>query len=134
MQTKTFYHAFSPFLLIDLYFLIPDVIADIINPTAELAIPTAKPTKEATAEIETQPLTAKTKSKKFSEVIPVYKKEAKYLVKNYKPIGLLPIFVQVFERLYLILFSPIFMITIYFLNVNQVTGDACTGDSCTGDS
>ena len=40
---------FPLFLLIDLYFLIPDVIADIINPTAELTIPTAKPTKEATA-------------------------------------------------------------------------------------
>ena len=43
------------FLIIDLYFLIPAEIAQIFNPTAELVIPTGTRTKEANAEIETQP-------------------------------------------------------------------------------
>ena len=34
------------FLFIDLYFLIPTVIPQIFNPTAELVIPTIKPTKK----------------------------------------------------------------------------------------
>ena len=48
------------FLIIDLHFLIPAVIAKIFIATAELAIPTGTLTKEANSEIETQPLTAKT--------------------------------------------------------------------------
>ena len=40
------------FLIIDLYFLIPAVITQIFTVTAELAIPTGKPTNEACAEIE----------------------------------------------------------------------------------
>ena len=51
------------FLIIDLYYLIPTVIAQIFNPTAELAIPTGTSTNEANAEIETQPLTAEIKTK-----------------------------------------------------------------------
>ena len=47
------------FLVIDLYFLIPAVIPQIIIPTAKLSIPTLTPTDEAKAEVETQPLTAK---------------------------------------------------------------------------
>ena len=35
------------FLIIDLYFLIPAVIAQIFNPIAELVIPIGIPTKEA---------------------------------------------------------------------------------------
>ena len=46
------------FLIIDLYLLLPSVIAQIFNPTAELVIPTGTPTNDANAEIETQPLTA----------------------------------------------------------------------------
>ena len=41
--------------MIDLYFLIPAVIAQIFNPTAELVIPKGTPTTESNAEIETQP-------------------------------------------------------------------------------
>ena len=36
---------------------------------------------------------------KMVNIIPVHKKEAKYLVKNYRPISLFPIFAKVFERL-----------------------------------
>ena len=39
------------------------VNAQIFNPTAELVIPTETPTNEANAEIETQPLTAETKTR-----------------------------------------------------------------------
>ena len=55
------------FLMIYLYFLTPFVIAQIINPTAELAIPKGKPTHEANAEIVTHPLTVETKTRKCSE-------------------------------------------------------------------
>ena len=40
------------FLIIDLYFVIAAVIAQIFNPTAEIVIPTGIPTKEAKAEME----------------------------------------------------------------------------------
>ena len=40
------------FLIIDLYFLIPAVIAQIFNPIAELLIHIRIPTKEAKAEIQ----------------------------------------------------------------------------------
>ena len=39
------------FLIIDLYFLIPAVIVQIFNPTAELLIPIEKPIKETKTEI-----------------------------------------------------------------------------------
>ena len=40
------------FVIIDLCFLIPAVMKQIFNPTAELAIPAEIPTKKAKAEIE----------------------------------------------------------------------------------
>ena len=40
------------FLIIDLCFLVPAVIAQIFNPTAEFAIPIEIPTKEVKVEIE----------------------------------------------------------------------------------
>ena len=40
------------FLIIDLYFLIPTVITQILNSTTELVIPIEIPTKEAKAEME----------------------------------------------------------------------------------
>ena len=60
------------FLIIDLYFLIPGVIfkvipAHIFNPTAELVIFTGILAHEANAGIETQPLTAKAKTRKCSK-------------------------------------------------------------------
>ena len=36
---------------------------------------------------------------KKANVVPVHKKESKNLVKNYRPISLLPIFRKIFERL-----------------------------------
>ena len=44
------------FLVIDLYFLIPAVIAQIFHKIAELVIPTGIPTKEAKIEMETHPV------------------------------------------------------------------------------
>ena len=55
------------FLIIDLYLLIPAVIAQIFNPTANLTTPIGPPTNEANAEIETQPLTAEMKARKCSK-------------------------------------------------------------------
>ena len=55
------------FLIIDLYSLIPAVIAQIFIPTVELAIPTGTSTNEAKVDIETQSLTPKTKTKKCSK-------------------------------------------------------------------
>ena len=44
------------FLVIDLYFLIPAVIAQIFHKISELVIPTGIPTKEAKIEMETHPV------------------------------------------------------------------------------
>ena len=43
------------FFIIDLYFLIPAVIAQMFIPTAKLVIPTGPQTNEANGEIETEP-------------------------------------------------------------------------------
>ena len=51
-------------MIIDLYFFIPAVIAQIFNPTAELVIPIGIPTNEANPEIERQLLTTETKIRK----------------------------------------------------------------------
>ena len=55
---------FFYFLIIDLYFLIPALITQIFNPTAELVIPMGILTKEAKAEMETHPRTIETKISK----------------------------------------------------------------------
>ena len=47
---------FFLFLITDLYFLIPVVITQIFNPSAELRIYIRIPTKEAKAEMETHPV------------------------------------------------------------------------------
>ena len=52
--------------LIDLYFLILPVIAQIFSPIAELVIPTGIPTKEKKAEIETHPIIVEAKKRNFS--------------------------------------------------------------------
>ena len=49
------------FSIIDLYTLIPVVIAQIINPTAELVIPIGTLIKEAQAEIEIHSVTVEVK-------------------------------------------------------------------------
>ena len=48
------------FFIIDLYFLIPAVIAHILITTAKLITPTETQTNEANAGIETQPVTVET--------------------------------------------------------------------------
>ena len=54
------------FGIIDLFFLIPAVITQIFNRTAELLNTMGIPTKEEKAEMETHPVTVKTKISKFS--------------------------------------------------------------------
>ena len=54
------------FLIIDLYFLIPAVIAEIFNPITELLIPIGIPTKEAKEEMETNPIIVEAKIRKRS--------------------------------------------------------------------
>ena len=55
------------FLVIDLFFLTPAVIAQISNPTSQLALPTGIPTNDSNANIETHPLTAEMKIRKCSK-------------------------------------------------------------------
>ena len=57
---------FLLFLIIDIYFLIPGIIAHIFNPIAELVIPFRIPTKEEKEEMEIHPVTVEDKIKKFS--------------------------------------------------------------------
>ena len=49
---------FFSFIIIDLYFLIPAIIAEIFIPIAELIVPVGIPTKETKAEIKTHLVTA----------------------------------------------------------------------------
>ena len=51
------------FLIIDVYFLIPAIIAPISNPTAELVIPTGIPNSKKKAEIGRHPVTTEIKKK-----------------------------------------------------------------------
>ena len=50
--------SFYFFLIIDLYFLIPAVIAQISNPTEELVVHNGIPIKDAKAKMETHPVIA----------------------------------------------------------------------------
>ena len=54
------------FLFIDLYFLIPAVIAQIFYPIAELEIPIEIPSKEENTEIEIHPVIVEAKIRKCS--------------------------------------------------------------------
>ena len=54
------------FWIIDLYFLIPAVIAQIFNSIEELVIPIGIPVQEAKAEMETHSVIIEAKIKKFS--------------------------------------------------------------------
>ena len=54
-------------LIIELYFLILTVILQIFNLTAELTTSAGTPTNEENVEIETQPVTAEIKTRKFSK-------------------------------------------------------------------
>ena len=62
----TILSSFFFFLIIDLYLLIPAVIAQIFNPIAELVIPVGIPIKEANKEIETHPVIVEAKIRKCS--------------------------------------------------------------------
>ena len=59
--------SFLFFFIIDLYFLIPAVIAKIFNPIAELVMRTGTPINESNAEMETQLLIVDIKIRKCSK-------------------------------------------------------------------
>ena len=66
LLTVLFYNIiFLLFWTIDLYFLIPTVIAEAFNPIAKLAISIGVPSKEA-MEMETHPIFAEAQIKKCS--------------------------------------------------------------------
>ena len=65
---------------------------------------------------------------KKGNIIPVHKKERKNLVKNYRPISLLPIFGKIFEK---VIYNSLFK---YFLENNFLSDKQSgfrAGDSCT---
>ena len=66
-------------------------------------------------------------NRKKSNVVPIYKKESKNLIENYKPISLLPVFGKVLER---IIFNSMLN---YFLEnklFNKCQSGFLPGDSC----
>ena len=64
---------------------------------------------------------------KKGNIVPVHKKENKQLIKNCRPISLLPIFGKIFERIIYINLFEYFQIN-NFLSANQ--SGFCIGDSC----
>ena len=65
-QASLFYHAFFCFfLIINLYFLIPAIIAQIFIPTAEFSKSKGTPINEVNTEIEKQPVRAELKLRKY---------------------------------------------------------------------
>ena len=63
---------FFLFLFVDLYFLIPAVIAQIFNPIAELVIPIGLPRKETKAEIEINLVIVKIKQERVQYKLELY--------------------------------------------------------------
>ena len=57
---------FFLFLIIDLYFIIPAAIAQILNPISELVVPIGMPIKDVKAEVEIHPVIAEAKIRKCS--------------------------------------------------------------------
>ena len=63
----------------------------------------------------------------MSNVCPIHKKESKYLIKNYRPISILPIFSKMFEK---IIYDTLYRyITINKL-LNPCQSGFQKGDSC----
>ena len=74
LLTVLFYRSyFLFFLIIDLQFLIPSVIVQIFNSTAELVFPRGIPTKDAKAEIEANPVTSEARISKCPVYLNLYK-------------------------------------------------------------
>ena len=70
MLTILSYHAsFFFFLIINLYSLIPEAIAQTFNPIAELVTTTGMLSKEANAETEMHPVIAEAKIEKLVNII-----------------------------------------------------------------
>ena len=57
------------FLIINLYSLIPEAVAQTFNPNAELVINIGMPSKEAKADTEILPVIAEAKIKKLFSII-----------------------------------------------------------------
>ena len=104
--------------MIDLYFLIPVVIAQIFNPAAELVIPTGTPTNEAKAEIKKHRLTAETKIRNCSNLksFPLFyvfhlSNHVLFLLKDF----LIRLFFSLKSRLTFSLAIFVFIVLIYYL-------------------
>ena len=64
---------------------------------------------------------------KKSNVVPIHEKESKILIKNYRPISLLPIFSKVFERL---VFKTLFNFLLQNKLFTPCQSGFIPGDSC----
>ena len=64
---------------------------------------------------------------KKSNVVPIHKRDSKNLIKNYRPISLLPIFSKVFERL---IFNSLFNYFIQNKLFTECQSGFIPGDSC----
>ena len=64
---------------------------------------------------------------KKSNVVPIHKRDSKNLIKNYRPIILLPIFSKIFERL---IFNSVFSYFIQNKLFTEYQSDFIPGDSC----
>ena len=64
---------------------------------------------------------------KKSNVVPIHKRDSKNLIKNYRPISLLPIFSKIFERL---IFNSLFNYFIQNKLFTECQSGFIPGDSC----
>ena len=64
---------------------------------------------------------------KKSNVVPIHKKDSKNLIKNYRPINLLPVFSKVLERL---IFNSLFYYFIQNKLFTECQSGFIPGDSC----
>ena len=62
------------------------------------------------------------KSGIFPNIVPMHKKESKNIIKNYRPISILPVCSKIFEKCsyFIILFTLILHLIIFYLNFSQV--------------
>ena len=64
---------------------------------------------------------------KKGNVVPVYKKESKYLIKNYRPITLLPVFAKIYERL---IYNSLLSYFVFKKLFTKCQSGFVPGDSC----
>ena len=65
---------------------------------------------------------------KNSNIVPIHKKESKNLIKGYRPIGFLPVFSNIFERL---TFNYLFKYVVKIKLFTEFQSGFIPGNSCT---